>query len=231
VRQLSNIGAVLVAVFALTAIGASAAQATESTFGWASGTTKIERSANTAQIFKVTNNIGTLLAEVKCNTVIANATVSGTGAASVTTNAGTLTYNNSGSIDTCPSNIGTAEVKTNNCEYQFTPGLSTGTGTSTGTVDIVNCPPTAPIEMTVIVNTVKLCQVKISNQTGIGPVTYTTTATAPSTITAVVNAVNSIVVTGSGIACSSAATTDYEGDVTFEGTTSAGAQSAIKVLP
>jgi hypothetical protein len=227
VRKLSKIGAVLVAVFALTAIGASAAQATESTFGWASGTTKIERSANTTQIFTVTKN-GTTLGKFECNTVTANATVTGTGAADVTTNAGTLTYNNSGSADTCPASIGTATVKTNNCEYTFHPGLSISTGHSTGTVDIVNCPTeTAPIQVSATG-----CLVTISNQNGLGPITYTTTATTPSTITAEIAIANgSIGVMGSGLACSGATGADYSGDVTFEGTTSGGVQSPIKILP
>jgi hypothetical protein len=226
VRKLSKIGAVLVAVFALTAIGASAAQATVSTFGWAAGTTKIERSANTPQVFTLTTSKHESLGKFSCDTVTANATVSGTGAASVLTNAGTLTYNNSGSADTCPFSLGTATITTNTCEYRFNPGTSVSTGHSTGTVDIVNCPTTAPIVFTVA----GICTVKISNQNGIGPVTYTTTATTPSTITAEVNAVNNIAVTGTGI-CASATVTDYSGDVTFEGTTAGGVQTAIKVLP
>ena len=226
-RKLSKIGAVLVAVSALTAIGASAAQATVSTFGWASGTTKIERSANTAQVFTVTNSSHQTLGSFDCNTVVANATVSGTGAADVTSDAGTLTYNNSGSADTCPASIGTATITTHNCEYTFHPGTSTGAGKSTGTVDIVNCPTTAPIEVNVSV----LCLIKIANQTGIGPVTYTTTATTPSTITAEINAVNSITTSSSGACGTGGVVGDYSGDVTFEGTTAAGVQTAIKVLP
>ena len=92
----------------------------------------------------------------------------------------------------------------------------------------MNCPTTAPIVVTVI--TAGICGTKISNQTGIGPVTYTTTATTPSTITAEINAVN-FAVTGTGIACSAAKFGDYVGDVTFEGTNASGVQTAIKVLP
>jgi hypothetical protein len=229
VRKLSKIGAVLVAVFALTAIGASAAQATVSTFGWASGTTTIDGTADPsspAQVFTVTNSKGEPLGKFTCNSVVAHATVSGTGAADVTSDAGTLTYNNSGSADTCPASIGTATIKTNNCEYTFHPGTSVTTGHSTGTVDIVNCPTTAPIVVTVA----GICTVNISNQTGIGPVTYHTTATTPSTITAEVNAVNTIAVTGTGI-CASAVKADYAGNVTFEGTNEKGEQTAIKILP
>jgi hypothetical protein len=228
VRKLSKIGAIVIAVFALTAIGASAAQATEATFGWAAGTTKIERSANTSQVFTVTNSKETV-GSVTCNTVVFNATVGGTGATSVTTNAGTLTYNNSGSADTCPSSLGTATIHTHNCEYQFTPGLSISTGHSTGTVDIVNCPTTAPIE----VNVSALCLIKIYEQTGIGPVTYTTTATTPSTITVEINAINNILGDRSGLCGTAerAAIADYVGDVTLEGTNASGVQTAIKVLP
>jgi hypothetical protein len=233
VRKLSKIGAVLVAVFALTAIGASAAQATESTFGWASGTTKIDGSqdpASPAQIFKVTSEPKAgefkLLGEFNCNTVVASALVSGTGATSVTSTAGTLTYNNSGSADKCPASLGEATITTHNCQYQFTPGLSTSAGHSTGSVDIVGCPTTAPIE----VNVAGICLVKISNQTGIGPVKYTTTATTPSTITAEINAVNTIAVTGTGV-CAAAKFGDYSGNVIFEGTNAKAEQTAIKILP
>ena len=114
----------------------------------------------------------------------------------MTTNAGTLTYNNSGSADERPASLGTAKVTTNNCEYQFTPGLSTGTGTSTGTVDIVNCPTTSPIVVSVV--SPGICTVNVSNQTGIGPVKYSTTAGTPSTVTAEISALN-FTVTGSGL--------------------------------
>jgi hypothetical protein len=227
VRKLSKIGAVLVAVFALTAIGASAAHATEATFGWASGTTKIERSANTPQVFTVTTSGGATIGSFSCNTVVANATVTGTGAADVTTNAGTLTYNNSGSADTCPASLGTATITTHNCEYTFHAGTSVSTGHSTGTVDIVNCPTTAPIEVNVSV----LCKITISNQTGIGQVTYTTTATTPSTITAEINAVKTITTSSAGLCGTTGVFGDYTGDVTFEGTNASGVQKAIKVLP
>jgi hypothetical protein len=228
VRKLSKIGAVLVAVFTLTGIGASAAQATVSTFGWASGTTTIDGTADPsspAQVFTVTSKENKSLGQFTCNSVVARATVSGTGATSVESDAATLTYNNSGSADTCPANIGTATIKTNNCQFRFNPGTSVSTGHSTGTVDIVNCPTTAPI----FVSVPGFCTVTITNQSGIGPVTYKTTVTSPSTITAEVNATN-IVVTGA-LGCATATHADYAGNVTFEGTNASGAQTAIKVLP
>jgi len=228
VRKLSKIGAILVAVFALAAVGASAAQATVSTFAWTEGTTKIERSANTSQVFTVTTTKGLTLGQFTCNTVVANASVTGTGAASVTTNAGTLTYNNSGSADTCPASLGTATITTHNCEYQFRAGTFVKTGHSTGTVDIVNCPTTAPIVVNVAGG---LCTIEISNQTGIGPVTYTTTATTPSTITAEINAVKTITTSSSGKCGTDGVLGDYSGDVTFEGTNESGIQTPMKVVP
>jgi hypothetical protein len=226
VRKLSKIGAVVIAVFALTAI-ASAAQAAASTFGWASGTVKLERSANTAQVFTVTKPGGAEIGNFTCNTVAANATVGGTGAASVLTNEKTLTYNNSGSADTCPASLGTATITTHKCEYRFNAGATTGAGKSTGTVDIVNCPAAEPIE----VNVSGLCLIKISNQTGISTVDYSTTATTPSTVTAVVNANKTIVTSSSGLCGTEGTVGDYTGDVTFEGTTSAGVQTAVNILP
>ena len=73
-----------------------------------------------------------------------------------------------------------------------------------------------------------LCLVKVTNQTGIGPVNMM--FFTPSTIEAQISALN-FTVTGSGLICSAAKLGDYSGQVTFEGTTSSGVQTAIKVLP
>jgi hypothetical protein len=227
-RKIKTMGIALIAVFALAAVAASAAQAAPAEFGWASGTTKIERSANTVQEFTVPG-----IGSFKCNEVIAFATgLTGTGAASVTTDKKSLTYNDTtkGS-DKCPASIGTATITTHECRYQFTPGTSTGTGTSAGTVDIVNCPTTAPIE----VNVAGVCIVTISNQTGLGPVAYSTNAGPPTSVTITPNITNiawstsTTPKTACGVQSGTNAT--YAGDVTVIGTNSGGTQTAVSIKP
>jgi hypothetical protein len=222
-RKLKTMGIALIAVFALTAVVASAAQASE--FGWASGTTKIERSANTVQKFNVPG-----IGSFECNEVVAFATgLTGTGAASVTTDKGSLTYNDTtkGS-DKCPASLGTATIATNECQYVFTPGTSTGTGTSSGFVDIV-CPTGKSIE----VNVSGLCLVKVGPQTGLGPVAYSTNAGPPTSVTITPNVTNIAWSTAPKSLCGthSGTTATYTGDVTVIGTNSGGTQTAISIKP
>jgi hypothetical protein len=216
-RKLKTIGSALVVVFALTAVMASAAQASE--FEWGSGATNIARMSNAVQKFNVPGT-----GSFECNEVEAEASVTGTKAASVTTKAGSLKYHNSGSTNTCPASLGTATVTTHNCEYQFVAGTTTGTGKSTGTVNIVNCPTTSPIEVSVS----GLCLIKISNQTGVGPVKYSTIGTFPTGEVQIAPEAKNIAYTKSGLCGSGSGTNaEYSGTVNVtgrNGTTSVGAR-------
>ena len=216
-RKVTTLAIACASVFALSAAIASAAQASE--FEWASGTTTIERSSNAVQKFNVPGT-----GSFECNEVLAVSTVSGTKAPTVTTNKGSLVYRNSGSANTCPASLGTATITTHECSYQFVAGTTTGTGSSSGTVNLVNCPTSAPIE----VNVSGLCLIKISNQSGIGPITYKTNAVSPSTVNIEPHATN-IKYTQSGSKTGENA--EYTGAVTVKGKNGSGTQTAVKIIP
>jgi hypothetical protein len=221
-RKVRIWGLAFVAALALSAVVASVAEAAASEFEWASGTTTLERSSNAVQLFNVPGT-----GSFECHEVLAAATVSGTKAASVTTNKSSLVYRNSATEAECPASLGKAKVTTHECSYQFVAGTSTGTGTSSGTVNIVNCPSTAPIE----VNVSGLCLIKISNQTGIGPITYKTNAVSPTTVNIEPHATN-IAYSKSGLCGTGSGTNaEYSGSVTVKGKNAGGTQTAVKVIP
>jgi hypothetical protein len=219
IRNLKALGLALVAVFAMSAVAASGAQAAH--FAWAEGTTTLNGSAeaNAGGIQKFTTSVGTF----ECNSVTASASVSGLTSETVTTNS--ITYNNSGSADECPASLGTAHISMNGCNYKFHAGATVGESTTetSGTVDVI-C-PTNPIE----INVSGLCLVKVGSQTGLGPVIYKTIAGSPSTVT-IEPKVTNITWTSSGL-CGTHGDSKgtYTGNVIVKGENELAEQTAVSV--
>jgi len=212
-----RLGLVIAAVFAVTAVAAPAAQGSE--FEWESGTTKLGRISNSLQNFSIPG-----VGSFSCEKVLAEATVSGTNASSFTTTKGTLHYGSTGLADKCPGSLSTAQIRTNECQYQFVAGTSTGIGKSEGSMNIL-CPFGKAIEWDL-----GFCLVRFLPQVNVGQVTYSTQAVTPSTVSIAMNLKN---VPYSVSRCGSWSGKDAEisGTITVAGTTATGANTAVKVSP
>jgi len=231
IRNLKTLGLALVAVFAMSAVAASAAHATAASFSWDSGTTRLTGTAapiaeGGTQKFTIT--AGAL--STSCDTVYATAEVSGTSASSITT-IGSPTYTNTveekaGEKHTCTNNVGgKVTVSTTNCNYRFNAGTTVTAGTSSGTVDIV-CPAGSE---GITVNSPGLCLIHIFAQNGLGPVNYNTMSGPPEDVT-IEPLVNNITYTHTGL-CGNATKADgtYTGQVTVKGENASGAQTNATV--
>jgi hypothetical protein len=216
IRNLKALGLALVAVCAMSAFAASAAQATAGSFSWDSGTTKLDANGVGEQIFELT--AGT----VKCNTVTGSTKVSGTGAESVTSE--TITYTDAGKEDKCRGPFGTEpKIEMNGCQYRFNAGTTVASapnGHTTGTVDIVNC---TNVDKSITVNAPG-CIVHIQEQNGLGPVTYKTAKNGSFEDVTVEAAVTNIKYTHTGFLCSNGSATNgkYTGNATITGTNAGG---------
>jgi hypothetical protein len=160
IRKLKVLGLALTAVLAMSAVVASASQATVGSFTWANGTTQLDATQDAAtpnQKFVVDAGSFT------CNEVHGTAKVSGTSSTDVTSEK-TITYQNSGSTDTCPASIGTATVKMNECGFTFTAGETLNAMETTASVIHVVCPGTNVISVSVA----GLCTVEVPAQTPTG---------------------------------------------------------------
>jgi hypothetical protein len=167
IRNLKALGLALVAMFAMSAVVAAAAQATASNF-------KADSTTENA-IFKASEDPGnptqdflTDFGDFKCQTVSAEGTAAKTTASVTATNVKYAGHFEGGEECEALSQAFGAEVKFNGCDYVFHAGTSTGTGTSAGTADI-ECPEEAVIEVAVAGG---LCTVTVPEQTGLGPITY-----------------------------------------------------------
>jgi hypothetical protein len=227
IRNLKALGLALVAVCAMSAFAASAAQATPAEFSWDSGTTKLD-AVNGGGDHVFTLTAGT----VKCNTVTGHAAVSGTSAPSVT---GTeITYDDTGgAADTCRGPLGSsALIEMNGCHYTFQAGTTVASapnGHSTGTVDIANC---KNADKSITVNAPG-CVVHIPEQTGLGPVTYKTTtngATGKEDVS-VIASITNIKYKHTGFLCGNgeASNGSYSGNATITGTDKDGNATNVTV--
>jgi hypothetical protein len=155
IPNLKTVGLVLVAVFVVSTVAASAAQATEGGISWAEGTTKllVEADPNAPnQTFSITP--GTIKASFTCDELSAEATVTGTGASSVTAQG--LTYSDSGTTpekEVCTGTVNGIALKVttklNGCHYKFSAGTTEGVlaeGKGEGTLAL-ECPAGKVIEV------------------------------------------------------------------------------------
>jgi hypothetical protein len=219
IRKAPILGLVIVAVFAFTAVVASAAQGSE--FEWESGTTKLGRISNGVQKFLIPS-----LGSFECNQLLAEAAVSGTKASSFTTTKGTLHYQHDGIADSCPASIGTAHIATNECQYQFVAGASTGIGKSEGSMNIL-CPFGKAIEW----NVSGWCTVKFLPQINVGQVTYSTEAVTPSTVSIALHLKYVPYSQSGGCGTVTGKYAEFTGTITVAGTNAFGSKTAVKVSP
>jgi hypothetical protein len=207
IRNFKALGLAVVAVLAMSAVVASAAQAVEFKAGAypAALTAKAESLANGGSQ-KFVTTAGT----VTCDTVTGTATLSGPASSILTT---TITYTDSaleaeGKKDTCTGPLGSQPViEMNGCQYRFNVA---------GTVDIV-----CPESKTIVVNGGGLCTVKIGSQTGLSKVTYTTITEGGIEKVTISPAVTNIKYSHSGLCGTGSGTTgSYTGNVIVSGTNS-----------
>jgi len=168
IRKFKALGLALVAVFAMSVVASSAAQAATG-FNWDSGVTLLKASAIEPQ--KFTTTAGT----VECAEVVGDAAVSGTTATSVTTTS--ITYRQTSTNENCPTNFGsfiTAKIDMNGCNFRFNAGTTVAGNNDKleGTADII-CPVGAQIQVTA-----SNCTIDIGSQNGLGPVYYENNTTA-----------------------------------------------------
>jgi hypothetical protein len=223
--NVKTLGLALVAVFAMSAFVASAAQATTGAFSWDSGTTKLD-GTNSGGDHVLTITAGT----IKCNIVTWNATVSGTSSASVTGKE--ITYDDAGgSADVCRGPLGTVPgIEMNGCHYRFNTGTtvtSAPNGHTTGTMDIVNC---SNADKSITTNAPG-CILHFPEQNGVGPVTFktgTNATTGKEDLTIAMLATN-LKYKHTGFVCGNgeASNGKYEGNFTITGTTTAGTATNV----
>jgi hypothetical protein len=229
IRKLKILGLVLTAILAMSAVVASASQATAGSFTWANGTVKLDMTQDTAspsQRFVIDAGA------TECNEVHGSAVVTGTSSTDV--HATSITYQNSGSADTCPSSIGTATFNMNGCGYTFTAGTTLNAmETTAGELHIV-CPAGQQITKT----KAGLCTVEIPGQTikGGHTVYRTITNVGGAGIHAVTAefTVSGITYDQTGIFCPNGGTKHasngtYTGKVTITGTNASGNQTSVEV--
>jgi hypothetical protein len=242
-RTLKVLALTLFAASAMSALAASAAQATEGAFSWTEGTTKLIAEtdpASPSHILTVTP--GAITASFTCDEFTGEATVTGAGSTNFTLQK--IVYSDSGttpSTGECTGKVNSialkVPVKPNECDYKFTTGSTLGTmaaGRSEGTVHI-ECPAGKEIEVTAAG-----CLVKIGPQV-VGPVIFQTITTAGGrehiTSEAKIGIApgsaheNAIDYSTSGITCGIHNETDgtYVGNTTFTGFTKSGTSTNATV--
>jgi hypothetical protein len=214
IRNFKALGLAFVAIFALSALVASAAQAGE--FMINPETAKIKASGGT-QTFKTTSG------NVVCGEASGEATEF---------NANEVTginikYNNVGST-TCNGPFGTSPtIKTEGCHYKFKPG-ETEAGNpdmTTGTVELSSCTAGS------IVVSAPGCTIKVPNGQTFTGITYkNTTEQSPDDVDVTATVAN-IHYSHEGFLCGSgsAETGTYEGEITVRAFNSAGTQVSLTV--
>jgi hypothetical protein len=161
IRNLKALGLLVVAAFAMTAIGASAAHAQPANFQAGSYTATV-RGVQTTE-----NTLSNGIRSVSCAT--ANLT-GGLPAASTT-----ITIESSYSNCTGNGNT-TATVTTNGCDYTLHVVTKTATDTGTGSVTIM-CPPGQAIQVDIWAtgkahNEPKLCRLEVPEQGPVGGIEW-----------------------------------------------------------
>lgn len=173
IRKFKAIGLAFVAVFAMSALVASAAQAAPGNFRWQEEGVVIK--ANQEPLPAGSQKFVTTAGTVTCDTVTGEtAALTGTTAASITTKQ--IEYSHTGKTENkCTGPLGTEpKIEMNGCQYRFNAGNTVGEaskGETEGTVDILGC---TGGENSITVNGGGLCTVHIPEQNGVGPVKYRT---------------------------------------------------------
>ena len=207
-RNLKALGLALVAIFAMSAIASSAAQATPGIFTWTAGTTKLTAEQDAVGgLQKFTTSNG----NVECNEVHGEATVAGTESAEVT--AQNIKYQNSGSAE-CNGPFGThPKIEFNSCDYLFTAGETIGTtGMETTGQAHIKC---ATAGQQIVINA-SVCTIKVAEQTPTGGHVIFKTITGTKNHVTIEATVTGITYTASGL-CTGGNNGTYTGNVTVKG--------------
>jgi hypothetical protein len=163
-RNLKALGLALVAVFAMSAIAASAAQATVGSISYDKTATKVTATQDATapnQVFTLTGGA----VSVTCNEYHATALLDGTGN-QTTIETKEMAYTHNGTNE-CASNISgfTPKVEMNECQYKFHAGNTIGELSNMeieATADVVNCNATNPY---VVVNGGGVCTARVFGNT------------------------------------------------------------------
>jgi hypothetical protein len=192
-RKIKLIGLAALAVLAVSAVSASAASAAQ--FTSSAETTTLEGSQKTQNVFT------TPAGEVKCSVAKFSGTQKGTADGGLGFTSQTATVHPT--YESCTAFGFSATVNTASCNYTLH---------ANGEVDIVNCPSTAPIKITIPIGG---CNITVTNQSAKKTVTYANEAGGDVLVTA---NVSSIAFTSSGGLCGSSGTgASYKGSVLTNG--------------
>ena len=174
IRNLKALGLALVAVFAMSAIAASGASATDATFSWDESTVELKATDDPSDPSQALSITGGAIG-FTCDEVHLDFNVEGINDVSELTATGVTYTDSTKEADKCRGPFGTSpSVKMNGCSYNFKAGTTIGEeadGHATGTVDI-HCP-----EGKVIETSAPGCLYKWGSQTDVGDVTYRTVKT------------------------------------------------------
>jgi len=211
-RNLKALGLALLAIFALSAIAASGAQATAGVFTWESGTQHltVEHDAEGGNPATGSQKFTTFVGQVQCQEMSGKVGVSGTESQEMTMQG--VSFHNSGSTKCSGPLSSQPTFEMGNCDYKFTAGQ---------TIDEMQTTGSAHIECTsgTIVINAPLCQIKVKAQkpTG-GHVIYHTITAAKNYVTmeATVSEIHSV---AQGFFCEKGTTTNgqYKGNVIVKG--------------
>ena len=235
-RNLKTLGLALVAVFAMSAMVASAAQAEAGQFTWTNTTSTLDATGENAHKFTVA--AGT----IECNETSGSAAeiTSGmpiegtTSAPEVTTEAITFQDSRGGGADKCwePTLGVGVEVAMNGCDFQFTAGTTITSTETTGNAHIV-CPGTNKIEVKVG----SVCTIDVKAQSPAGHIIYktigsgaTTEVTAEATVSGIHYVQTGGFCPGNGFRSETTFTNGtYTGNLKIKGTDTSHAQQPISV--
>lgn len=224
-RNLKVLGLAFVAVFAMSAIAASAAQASAH-IGWAEGTTTL---TGHAAAVGGTQAFTTTAGTITCNEIFAKVETAGYSNPTSTIETSELKYDNNGTGN-CPSNLIGFEpkIEMNGCNYLFHLEETDGEEmTVSGTADVV-CPAGAFIK----INGGAACTVYVGSQTGIHITAHTVTPpeAEPEDVLITANTGKVIKYHHEGL-CGKGEGEDgsYVGNTTVTGETSKGVRTAVTV--
>jgi hypothetical protein len=228
IRKLKALGLALTAVLAMSAVVASASQAAAGSFTYGAGTVKLDVTQDlTSPSHRHTFDAGSFA----CNEFHGSATAFNASDVHLTA----VTYQNSGSADTCPTGLGVETINMNGCGVTLTAGETLNAmETTAGELHIV-CPGTTQISWGVFPGA---CTIDIPAQTVKGGhTTYRTitnaggagihAVTAEFTISGITYDQTGIICPNGGTKHASNGTTNV--NLTITGTDASGKQTSVEV--
>jgi len=170
-RNLKALGLALLAIFALSAIAASGAQATAGVFTWESGTQHltVEHDAEGGNPATGSQKFTTFVGQVQCQEMSGKVGVSGTESQEMTMQG--VSFHNSGSTKCSGPLSSQPTFEMGNCDYKFTAGETVGeTGIETTGMTHIEC-----TSGQIVINGGGLCTIKVPAQSAMtGHIRYHT---------------------------------------------------------